>query len=109
MRVNQLGGVDADDGEVRFHVLANHSGPKCAALSSGNFHSACAMNNVAVREHVPVGRDYKTRPRAAGFRSVLVPAVGMMHAKIYHGWANLLDDATDGPRIGVEQFLSVLC
>jgi len=32
-----------------------------------------------------------------------------MHADVYDGWANLLDDATDGPRIGVERFLIVLC
>src|SRR6266481_8641216 len=109
MRVNQLGSVDADDREVRFRVLANHGGPKCAAVSSSNFQSACAVNDMAVREHVPVGRDYKTRPRAAGFRSALPSVVGMMHADVYDGWANLLDDATDSPRIGVEQFLIVLC
>src|SRR6266478_4705360 len=90
-------------------ALVNHSGPKCAAVRCGNFQSACTVNDVAVREHVPVGRDYKTRARAAGFRSALLPAVGMMHANIYHGWANLLDDATDRPRIGVEQFPIVLC
>src|ERR1043166_2983611 len=109
MRVNQLGRVDADDREVRFRVLANQSGAKCAAVSSGNFQSACAVNNVAVRENVAVGRDYEARPRAAGFRSALLPALSMMHANVYHGWANLLDDATNSPRVAVEQFAIVLC
>ena len=27
-----------------------------------------------------------------------------MHANVYHGWANLLNDATNGPRVTVEQF-----
>src|SRR5258706_16442311 len=105
MRVNQLGSVDADDREVRFRVLANHSGRKCAAVRCGNFQSACTVNDVAVREHVPVGRDYKTRARTAGFRSALPSVVSMLHADVYDGWANLLDDATDGPRIGIERFL----
>src|SRR6266478_2929156 len=108
MRVNQLGSVDADDREVRFRVLANHSGPKCAAVSSGNFQSACAVNDMAVREHVAVGRDYEARPRAAGFRAALPSALSMMHADVYDGWANLLDDATDSPRVVVEQFAILL-
>src|SRR6266436_8361884 len=99
MGVNQLRRADADDREVRFRVLANQSGAKCTAVSSGNFQSACTVDDVAVRENVPVGRYYEARPRAAGFRSALLPALSMMHATVYHGWANLLDDATDSPRV----------
>src|SRR5262245_57218160 len=103
MRVNQLGSIDADNREIRFRILANQIGAKHAALRRGNLQPACPMDDVAVRENITVGRNHKARPGPAGFGSALT-VVSMVHADVYHRWANLSDDTRDGPRVVIEQF-----
>ena len=103
-RVNEMGRVDAQDGEVRVRIIADQGRGEHPSVRQGDFDFVGRVDDVAVRENEAIRRDDKTRSAAARVRPLVSLAPGTPHANVHHGWLNFLDDARNGLGIGVEQF-----
>jgi hypothetical protein len=98
--------ADSDDGKVGLGIVANELSFRLTAIGKRDPDSRRAMDHVAVRNDVAVGRDDEARAAACGRVGIarITPRPGRMRDfDIHHRRTDGLGGAGHGARVGVEQ------
>jgi hypothetical protein len=97
--------VDANHSQVARGIVADGGCGHAAAVSQGDFNSAGAVYDVAVGEDQPVGSEDEPGASAAAFARFAGAGAsgGLRDFDVDYGWADAIDCARDGARVGVKQ------
>ena len=91
-------GIDADEGEVRIGIVADHPRSQSSTVNRGGVHPRGVPDDVTIGEHESVRRDNDARSGAA---ATLLGVRG--HIEAHHRRPDPLDDVDDGAGIGIEE------